>query len=76
MPLVTIIAPAYSCKNTVKGTYDSALRQMLYLYGSFLSKITLPLLCIVVPVPYMSINPSKGMVIQIVFIKNMSFKNV
>lgn len=32
---------------------------MLYSYGSFLSKITLSLLCIVVPVLYESINPSK-----------------
>ena len=32
---------------------------MLYSYGSFLSKITLSLLCIVVPVLYMAINPSR-----------------
>lgn len=41
---------------------------MLYSYGSFLSKITLSLLCIVVPVPYVSINPSRQKVIQVVLI--------
>lgn len=40
---------------------------MLYSYGSFLSKITLSLLCIVVPVPYVSINPSKKKEVQVVF---------
>ena len=39
---------------------------MLYSYGSFLSKITLSLLCIVVPVPYVSINPSKKREVQVV----------
>ena len=39
---------------------------MLYSYGSFLSKITLSLSCIVVPVPYVSINPSKKKEAQVV----------
>ena len=39
---------------------------MLYSYGSFLSKITLSLLCIVAPVPYVSINPSKKKEVQVV----------
>ena len=39
---------------------------MLYSYGSFLSKITLSLLCIMVPVPYVSINPSKKREVQVV----------
>lgn len=32
---------------------------MLYSYGNLLSRITLSLLCIVVPNPYVSMNPSK-----------------
>ncbi len=49
---------------------------MLYSYGSFLSRITLSLLCIVVPVPYVSINPSKKREVQVVFKynKNMNDK--
>lgn len=43
---------------------------MLYSYGSFLSKITLSLLCIVVPVPYVSINPSKKREVQVVSFYN------
>ncbi len=39
---------------------------MLYSYGSFLSNIALSLLCIVVPVPYVSINPSKKREVQVV----------
>lgn len=42
---------------------------MLYSYGSFLSKITLSLLCIVAPVPYVSINPSKRKEVQVVYDK-------
>ena len=42
---------------------------MLYSYGSFLSKITLSLLCIVAPVPYVSINPSKKREVQVVYDK-------
>lgn len=38
---------------------------MLYSYGSFLSKITLSLLCIAAPVPYVSISPSKKREVQV-----------
>lgn len=41
---------------------------MLYLYGSFLSKINLSLMCIVVPVPYVPINPSKKRIIQVIIL--------
>ena len=43
---------------------------MLYSYGSFLSEIILSLLCIVVSVPYVSINPSKRNVVQVILYKN------
>ena len=39
---------------------------MFYLYGSFLSKITLSLLCIYVTVPYMSINPIRKQIVQVI----------
>ena len=44
------------------------LPQMLYSYGSCLSKITLSLLCIVVPVTYLSINPLKKNEMQVVYL--------
>ena len=47
---------------------------MLYSYGSFLSKLTLSLLCIVVPVPYVSINPSKKRQVQVVLIYYLNMK--
>ena len=47
---------------------------MLYSYGSFLSKITLSLLCIVAPVPYVSINPSKRKEVQVVLNYNQYMK--
>ena len=47
---------------------------MLYSYGSFLSKITLSLLCIVAPVPYVSINPSKKREVQAVLVYTLIMK--
>lgn len=38
---------------------------MLYSHGSILSNMTLSLLCIVMPVPYVSINPSKKKEVQV-----------
>lgn len=51
---------------------------MLYSYRSFLSKITLSLLCIVPPVPYVCINPSKKREAQVVcyIIKEISLNGI